>query len=76
MADTPTVSKLHGRATIGVKLAPNTNLEQIQKVIAEIGRLNGCLPCGLLGIDVRLTGDPVELGALAHLPGVQGVQFG
>jgi len=45
----PAASKLRARATVAVGLAPNSNLESIQKVIAEIGRLNGCLPCGLLG---------------------------
>jgi len=65
----PAASKLRARATVAVGLAPNSNLESIQKVIAEIGRLNGCLPCGLLGIDVRLSGDPVETGGLRQLPG-------
>jgi hypothetical protein len=67
-------TKLQGVIKIHVK--ENVNLEQLHGLIAHIGGLAGCPTCGLLGIDLRLSGDPVELQQITKLPGVQSASFG
>jgi hypothetical protein len=67
-------SKLHG--SVHVKVRENVSLEQLQGIIATIAGLSGCRTCGILGIDLRLSGDPVEASQITKLPGVQSVGFG
>ena len=64
------------RGTVHVRFRKGVSLPHITDVIDQIGKLAGCSPCGLLGVDLRLTGDPEELGQLAKLPGVNSVRFG
>jgi len=66
--------KLSG--TISIKVAENITVENLVDIIGRIGGLTGCRPCGILGIDLRLSGDPVESEQLAKLPGVKSVSFG
>ena len=68
------MSELKG--TVQIRVTENVSLEHLQGIIARVGALTGCRPCGLLGVDLRLTGDPVELQELAKTPGVKSVQFG
>lgn len=68
-------SKLQG--TVHVRVNGNVTLEHLNQIVATIGGLAGCRTCGIMGIDLRLTGDPVETQQqLAKLPGVQSVTFG
>ena len=48
----------------------------LHSIIDQISNLSGCRACGLLGIDLRLVGDPVEAGEIVKLPGVKSVSFG
>jgi hypothetical protein len=66
-------SKLQGALSIRVK--EDVSLEQLHGVIDQIARINGCTTCGLLGIDLRLSGEPVELEKIAKLPGVKSANF-
>ncbi|HUV97759.1 MAG TPA: hypothetical protein VMV98_09835 [Acidobacteriaceae bacterium] len=70
----PEGSKLHGPVHLTVK--ENISLEQLQSIIGTIVGLSGCRTCGIMGIDLRLSGEPVEASQIAKLPGVQSVGFG
>jgi len=68
------MATLQGKVQIHV--SQDVTLENLQAIIARIVGMTGCPHCGILGIDLQLTGDPVELQQLAKLPGVQTVAFG
>jgi hypothetical protein len=79
MADQSGVSKAPVgslRGTIHIRVSENVTLDDLRGIIGRIGGLNGCTGCGILGIDLRLSGDPVELQQLQKLQGVQSVSFG
>jgi hypothetical protein len=59
--------------TVHVRVADNIQLDTLHSVIDRIVNLAGCARCGLLGVDLRLTGDPVEFQQIAELPGVSHV---
>ena len=61
---------------VRVRLHQNVTLENLQQIIAHVGGLAGCQRCGIMGIDLRLSGDPVESQQIAKLPGVNSVTFG
>ena len=67
-------SKLRG--VVNVRVAENVTLENLQSIIAHIGGLCGCRTCGIMGVDLRLSGDPVETQQITSLPGVKSVSFG
>ena len=69
----PEGPKLRGPVHITVR--ENISLEQLQGIIGTIVGLSGCRTCGILGIDLRLSGDPVEASQITKLPGVQSVGF-
>jgi hypothetical protein len=66
----------HLQGTVKVKVQQDVSLEQLQTIIGHIGGMTGYRTCGLVGIDLHLTGDPVETEQLTKLPGVQSVSFG
>ena len=70
----PEGSKLQGPVHVTVR--ENISLEQLQSLIGTIVGYSGCRACGILGIDLRLTGASVEATQIAKLPGVQSVGFG
>lgn len=70
----PEGPKLQGPVHITVR--ENISLEQLQGIIGTLVGLSGCRTCGILGIDLRLSGEPVEANQIAKLPGVQSVGFG
>jgi hypothetical protein len=79
MADQSGVSKAPTssfKGTINVRVSENVSLDELRGIIGRIGGLHGCTTCGLMGIDLRLSADPVELQQLQKLPGVQSVSFG
>ena len=61
---------------VHVRVSNNVTLENLQSIVAHIAGMTGCRTCGLLGVDLRLSGDPADLQQVAKLPGVQGVTFG
>lgn len=67
------LNKTAPRSTINVHLRESVDVDVISKIVATIGNYYGCRACGLLGIDLRLTGDPVEFKELANLPGVRSI---
>lgn len=67
-------SKFQG--SVHIKVKENVTLDNLTQLLARVGGLAGCQHCGLLGIDLRLSGDPVESQALGSLPGVKSVTFG
>lgn len=64
------------KGTINIRVSENVTLENLHNIINGIVGISGCRTCGLLGVDLRLSGDPVELQQVAKLPGVQSVSFG
>ena len=64
------------RGTINVRVAGNVTLDHVNSLVARIAGMSGCTHCGLLGVDLRLSGDPVEAEQLAKLPGVKSLSFG
>ena len=48
-------SKLQG--ALHIKVNENVTLENLQSVIAHISGMAGCRTCGIMGIDIRLSGD-------------------
>lgn len=68
-------SKLQG--SVHIRVSGNITLENLNRIVAQVGGLAGCTHCGLGGIDLRLSGDPVESQqTLSKLQGVQSVSFG
>jgi hypothetical protein len=66
-------NKLQGVVNIQVK--EDVTLEQLHSMINHIAGSSGCQHCGLMGIDLRLSGDPVELQQIAKLPGVKSARL-
>jgi hypothetical protein len=61
---------------VSVVVDSEVNLDQVGELVGRIGGLVGCRTCGLIGIDLRITGgDPAELKqlGLAELAGVRSV---
>jgi hypothetical protein len=63
------------RGVVHIRVAENVPLNNLQSMVAHIANLSGCTHCGLMGVDLRLTGDPVEAQQIAKLPGVASVSF-
>ena len=60
-----TTSKLKGNL-VRLSASPGSKLQakQVHEAIDQIFRLNGCLACGLLGIDLHINGpdpDPLNI---------------
>jgi hypothetical protein len=66
--------KLQGPVHVTVK--ENISLEQLHSLLSSIVGMSGCRACGILGIDLRLTGVSVEATQIAKLQGVESVGFG
>jgi len=64
------------RGTVHIRLAEKVSLDHLHSIIDQIAGLSGCRACGLLGIDLRLVGDPEEAQQIVKLPGVKNVSFG
>jgi hypothetical protein len=64
------------RGTVKIRVADNVTLDHVNALVARVAGLSGCTHCGLLGVDLRLGGDPVEAEQLAKLPGVKALSFG
>ena len=63
------------QSRINVQLKENVSLDQLQNIVAQVVGHTGCPRCGLLGVDLRLSGDPVEFGQIRQIPGVGGISF-
>jgi len=61
------------KPTVTVRVASTVSPESLSKIIQSIGGRYGCQTCGILGVDVRLSADPVEFQDIAKIPGVQSV---
>jgi len=64
------------QGTVHIHVNENVTLENLQSIIGRIVGMTGCRTCGLMGVDLRLTGDPVELQEVTKLAGVKSVTFG
>ncbi len=67
------VNKLASARTIQVHVSEDIKLESLQQVVAHITHLAGCTGCGLLGVDLHITGDPVELSQVGQIQGVRSI---
>jgi hypothetical protein len=74
MAETLYKAALSG--AIHVRVTENVSLENLHSVVGRIVNLTGCPQCGLLGIDLRLTGDPADAHQIEKAAGVKSVTFG
>lgn len=66
MATTKAVSKISGK-TVRLAVPGRTPVkkEQVHEALEQIFKLNGCLGCGLLGIDILIHGgdpEPFDVG--------------
>jgi hypothetical protein len=61
---------------VHIRVAENVTLENLHTIVDRIVGMSGCRTCGLLGIDLHLSGDPVELQEITKLPGVSSASFG
>ena len=62
------------QGTLHIRVTENVTLENLAGLIGRIGGMSGCQTCGLMGVDLRITGgDPAELQELTRLPGVKSV---
>jgi len=68
------MSKFQG--TAHVRVDGQVTLDNLKKIVEQVVHLGGCPTCGLLGIDLRLSGDPVEVNQLTKIPGVNSVALG
>ena len=64
------------RGTVHVRVAEKVTLDHLHAIIDQITNLSGCRACGLLGFELRLSGDPVEAVDILKLPGVKSATFG
>jgi hypothetical protein len=64
------------KGQLHVRLGEKVTIENLQEIVAQVAKLSGCPACGILGFDLRLSGDPVEAGQLAKLHGVKSIDFG
>lgn len=64
------------RGNVHIRVSENVSLEHLQGILGAIVGMTGCRACGIMGIDLRLSGDPVEANKIAGLPGVKSVSFG
>jgi hypothetical protein len=64
------------KGTVRVSVAENVTLEHLQGIVARVAGMTGCRTCGIMGVDLRLSGDPVESQDLSKLAGVKSVSFG
>jgi len=62
--------------TVKIRVNETVTLENLHSIINRVVGLAGCKGCGLLGVDLQLAGDPVELQQIEKLPGVDSVSFG
>ncbi len=74
MAEHSGATKLQG--TVKIRVRSDISLENLHRIVDEITGMTGCRPCGLLGIDLYLGGDPVEFGQVGKLPGVINATLG
>ncbi len=63
-------------SVLRIRVAENVTLDQLHALITHVAGRTGCRTCGIMGIDLRLTGDPVESHEIEKLPGVKSVSFG
>jgi hypothetical protein len=71
MSEHATGAPVSHRTAVKVTLKENVSLDQLTKIISGIGGRYGCRTCGLMGVDLQLSGDPGDLPEIASLPGVK-----
>ena len=64
-----TTSKIH------LQVSEKVTLETLNTLMGRITTMTGCTHCGLLGVDLRITGDPVEAKQF-QMPGVTSATIG
>jgi hypothetical protein len=64
------------RGSVHIQVTENISLGELHALVTQIAGMSGCRTCGIMGIDLRLSGDPVESQPIAKLPGVKSVSFG
>jgi len=64
------------KRTVKIRVSEKVTLENLHNLLDRIVGISGCRACGLLGVDLHLTGDPVEWQEISKLPGVQSVNLG
>jgi hypothetical protein len=61
--------------TIRVNLKENVTVDAISEIVSIIGGRYGCRTCGLMGVDLHLSGDPGDLAQVRELAGVHSVSL-
>ena len=60
---------------VHIHVAENVSLENLHALVERVVSLSGCRTCGLIGIDLRLSGDPVAVQEITKLAGVKSASF-
>jgi hypothetical protein len=63
------------RGVVSIRVKEDVTLEHLHGIITKIAGMTGCRTCGIMGVDLRLSGDPVEFQQIAKLPGVKSASF-
>lgn len=63
------------KGTVHIKVREDVKLEDLNRIVSAVAGMTGCRTCGILGLDLRLSGDPVEARQIESLPGVKSVEF-
>jgi hypothetical protein len=58
-----------------IRVKENVTLENLNEIVGRIAGMTGCRTCGIMGIDLRLSGEPVESQQISKLPGVKSASF-
>lgn len=64
------------RGIVRARVTKSVTIPTIMQLVEHVGGLAGCRTCGLMGIDLQITGEPVESPQMPTLPGVTSVSFG
>jgi hypothetical protein len=57
--------------TVNVHVQPKVTVEALTHIISTIGGKYGCRTCGLMGVDLHLTGDAGDPYELANVEGIK-----
>jgi hypothetical protein len=58
---------------VRIRVTEDVTLENLNEIVARVSAMAGCRTCGIMGVDLHLSGDPIELQQISRLSGVKSV---